>query len=177
VGTLGGNLCFSDPHSDPATFLLAADAELVLRRGTDHARTVPIREFVLGPYETALEPGELLTVIRLPALAAGSALVHRKFAFHERPAVTVSSYVRMESERIREARIAVGSVGVKPVRAADAEAALLGAPDDEALDAAGRAAAEASDPVADANGSAEYKRNLVRVLVSRTIREAIAALS
>ncbi len=72
VGTLGGNLCFSDPHSDPATFLLASGAELVCRRGSAE-RTISIGEFVRGPYETALEPEELLTEIRIPALPAGTA--------------------------------------------------------------------------------------------------------
>jgi carbon-monoxide dehydrogenase medium subunit len=75
VGTLGGNLCFSDPHSDPATFLLASGAELVCRRGAAE-RTIPIGEFVRGPYETALGPHELLTEIRIPVLPAGAALVH-----------------------------------------------------------------------------------------------------
>ena len=66
VGTLGGNLCFSDPHSDPATFLLAADAELECRRGDEPPRRLPIAEFVVGPYQTALQPGEVLTAVRVP---------------------------------------------------------------------------------------------------------------
>jgi aerobic carbon-monoxide dehydrogenase medium subunit len=177
AGTLGGNLCFSDPHSDPATFLLAADAELVLRRGAQGRRIVPMGDFVVGPYETTLESGELLATVRVPAPPPGSALVHRKLAFHERPAVTVSCFVRADSGRVLEARVAVGSVGVRPVRAENVEAALLGSPDDDAIEAASIAAAEASDPVADANGSVEYKRNLVRVLVSRTFHEAVAATS
>src|SRR5262249_18008335 len=60
VGTLGGNLCFSDPHSDPATFLLALDAEVECRRGGEAARRIPVGEFVTGPYETALGKGEVL---------------------------------------------------------------------------------------------------------------------
>jgi len=177
AGSLGGNLCFSDPHSDPATFLLAAEGEVVLRRGRDGRRVLPVREFVRGPYETALEPGELLAEVRVPALPADAALVHRKLAFHERPAVTVSCLVRVEDGSVAEARVAVGSVGVVPVRAAAAEALLLGSPGDAELEAAGEAAAEASAPVADANGSVEYKRNLVRVLVGRTFREALGLAS
>src|SRR5919204_507774 len=60
VGTLGGNLCFSDPHSDPATFLLALDAEVECRLGTEASRRLPIADFVLGPYQTALGEGEAL---------------------------------------------------------------------------------------------------------------------
>ena len=177
AGSLGGNLCFSDPHSDPATFLLAAEGEVVLRRGRDGRRVLPVRNFVRGPYATALEPGELLAVVRIQELPAGAALVHRKLAFHERPAVTVSCVVRVEDGRVAEARVAVGSVGVVPVRATAAETLLLGSPGDAEVDAAGEAAAEASGPVADLNGSVEYKRNLVRVLVGRTFREALGRVA
>jgi carbon-monoxide dehydrogenase medium subunit len=177
MGTLGGNLAFADPHSDPAAFLLAADARLVLGRGTAR-RTVPVGDFIQGPYTTALEPGELVVAIETPALAPGAGMAHLRFAFHERPAVTVSALVRVEVGQVAEARVAVGSVGVVPVRAAAAEAMLVGLdanhPDAAALATAGEAAAQASDPVTDANGSAEYKRHLVAVLVGRAVRAAIA---
>ncbi len=178
AGTLGGNLCFADPHSDPATFLLAADAVLVCRRGGGPPRRVPVGEFVAGPYRTALGPGELLVSVEVPASPPGSAMAHRKLAFHERPAATVACLARLESGRVAEARVAVGSVGVVPVRAAEAERLLVGleaaAPDDDALERAGIAAAEAARAVEDANGSVEYKENLVRVLVKRTFAEALA---
>ena len=177
MGTLGGNLAFADPHSDPATFLLAADARLVLGRATAR-RTVPLADFIQGPYTTALEPGELVVAIEVPALPVGAGMAHLRFAFHERPAVTVSVLIRVAGGQVTEARVAVGSVGVAPVRAAAAEATLLGleASDPEAagLAAAGDAAADASDPVTDANGSADYKRHLVAVLVGRAVRAAIA---
>jgi carbon-monoxide dehydrogenase medium subunit len=163
VGTLGGNLCFSDPHSDPATFLFALDAEVECRRGGAAARRLPIADFVVGPYQTALEPGELLTAIRVPLPAQGSRVVHKKFRFHERPAVTVTC-----AAGDGDVRIAVGSVGVRPVRASEAER-LAGGGD---LAAAAEAAAEVCGAVEDANGSVEYKENLVRVLVERALREA-----
>jgi carbon-monoxide dehydrogenase medium subunit len=176
TGTLGGNLAFADPHSDPAAFLLAAEAQLVLGRG-DERRRLPLSAFVLGPYTTALEPGELVVAIEVPSLPAGSGMAHLRFAFHERPAVTVSCLAQIVNGRIATARIAVGSVGVTPVRVPDGEAMLGGLdaalPDPAPLAAAGQAAAEASDPVADANGSAEYKRHLVGVLVGRAMRAAV----
>jgi carbon-monoxide dehydrogenase medium subunit len=176
TGTLGGNLAFADPHSDPAAFLLAAEAQLVLGRG-DERRRLPLAAFVLGPYTTALEPGELVVAIEVPSLPAGSGMAHLRFAFHERPAVTVSCLAQIVNGRIATARIAVGSVGVTPVRVPDGEAMLGGLdaalPDPAPLAAAGQAAAEASDPVADANGSAEYKRHLVGVLVGRAMRAAV----
>jgi carbon-monoxide dehydrogenase medium subunit len=179
VGTLGGNLCFSDPHSDPATFLLASGAELVCRRGAAE-RTIPIGEFVRGPYETALGPHELLTEIRIPVLPVGAALVHEKFAMHERPALTVSCFMRAEDGHIAETRIAIGSVSATPGRVSEAENLLVGLPVESGADqlrVAGEIAAEAVAPLVDLNGSVEYKRNLVRVFVSRCCTTALERLS
>ncbi|HEX6662055.1 MAG TPA: FAD binding domain-containing protein [Gaiellaceae bacterium] len=169
VGTLGGNLCFSDPHSDPATFLLALDAEAEY-----DGRRVPLSEFLVGPYQTALRHGQLLAAVRIPVPAAGTAVAHRKLAFHERPAATVACAVRVDDGAVAEARIAVGSVGARALRATDAERSLTGRRVDDAAaiaEAAGLAA-EASEAFDDANGSAEYKQQLVRVLVARCFADA-----
>ncbi len=172
TGTLGGNLCFSDPHSDPATFLLALDAEIEY----DGTR-VPVTRFLVGPYETALERGQVLTAVHIPIPPPGTGIAHRKLAFHERPAATVTCFVRITDGLVAEARIAVGSVGARPVRALEAERVLTGTAADDrcALSGAADLAAEASHPVDDANGSALYKANLVRVLVERCFRDARAA--
>jgi aerobic carbon-monoxide dehydrogenase medium subunit len=169
VGTLGGNLCFSDPHSDPATFLLALDAEVEY----DRARR-PMSEFLVGPYETALEHGQLLHSVRIPPPREGTRIAHRKLSFHERPAATVACAVRVEGGAIAEARVAVGSVGPRAVIAGEAGEALTGASveDTDALRSAGALAAEAAGAVDDANGSVEYKEQLVRVLVERCVRDA-----
>ncbi len=175
VGTLGGNLCFSDPHSDPATFLLALDAEVEYGAASE-ARRVPLSQFLVGPYETALSQGELLTAVQIPLPAAGSSIVHRKLAFHERPAATVTCLARVAQGSFEDVRIAVGSVGARPVRATEAEDGLQGkaAADPSALETAATLAAQAAQAVADANGSVEYKQNLVRVLVERCLRDAVA---
>ena len=123
VGTLGGNLAFADPHSDPATYLLASDATVVLGKG-DVRRRLPIDAFLIGPYTTALEPGELLVAIEAPAVTAGTGTSHQRFAFHERPAVTVSCHARIAGGAIADPRIAIGSVGAAPVRVREAEALL-----------------------------------------------------
>jgi carbon-monoxide dehydrogenase medium subunit len=169
VGTLGGNLCFSDPHSDPATFLLALDAEVEYDAGRK-----PLSEFLIGPYETTLEHGQLLRSVRIPIPPDGTGIAHRKLAFHERPAATVACTVRAAGGTIVEARIAVGSVGARPVRASAAEAVLAGSPvgDPDVLAEAAALAATASEATEDANGSAEYKTELVRVLVERCFRDA-----
>jgi carbon-monoxide dehydrogenase medium subunit len=177
AGTLGGNLAFADPHSDPATFLLASDASVVLGRG-DVRRTLPMTHLIEGAYTTALEPGELVVRVEVPAVPAGAALAHLRFAVHERPAVTVTVLARVERGVLAEARVAVGSVGEQPVRAPAAEAAVVGqdamALDPAILGRAGELAAEAARPDTDANGSADYKAHLVRVLVGRALRAAIA---
>jgi carbon-monoxide dehydrogenase medium subunit len=170
VGTLGGNLCFSDPHSDPATFLLALDAEVDCDAGR-----MPLADFLVGPYQTALGHGQLLRSVRIPLPAAGTGIAHRKLAFRERPAATVAAAVEVDSGTVVAARVAVGSVGPRAVRAEAAAAALVGKPaaDTEALAEAARLAAEASAAVEDANGSVEYKQQLVRVLVERCVTAAL----
>jgi carbon-monoxide dehydrogenase medium subunit len=173
AGTLGGNLSFADPHSDPATFLLAVGAEVELA-GPAGRRRMPLQDYVLGPYETALGPAELLVAVRVPEPAPGTGVVHRKMAFNERPAVTVTVVARAEGEEVVDAAIAVGSVGLVPTRIPEAEAALVGGVGPSALAASSEAAAAAAEPVEDRNGSPEYKRQLVRVLVGRAAGEAVA---
>jgi carbon-monoxide dehydrogenase medium subunit len=170
AGTLGGNLCFSDPHSDPATFLLALDAEAEW-----DGRRAPLAEFLVGPYQTKLEQGQLLRAVHIPLPPTGMSVVHRKLAFHERPAATVTCAARVENGVVADARIAVGSVGISAVRAGAAETRLVGASphDDTAIGEAAEAAAEAAEAIDDANGSAEYKAQLVRVLVRRCFDEAV----
>jgi aerobic carbon-monoxide dehydrogenase medium subunit len=175
TGTLGGNLAFADPHSDPATFLLAAGATVHVGGGKG-ARTAPIGEFVVGPYETALEEGELLCAVEVPEIPPGAAMSHLRFAFHERPAATVSAWVRVDGGRVLDARAAVGSVGVVPVMVPGVSAALAGQEanslDPDALAALGSAGADASEPVSDSNGSVIYKHALVVTLVGRALRQA-----
>jgi carbon-monoxide dehydrogenase medium subunit len=173
VGTLGGNLCFSDPHSDPATFLLALDASVDCLHGAK-SRTLRLCEFVLGPYQTALAHGELLGKIRIPIPPNGTRIVHKKLSFHERPAATVTVAAEHRANVFTRVRIAVGSVGARPVRAHEAERMLIGAETDPdgAWDEAAASAAEAANAVDDSNGSADYKCNLVEVLVKRCLSEA-----
>ncbi len=176
MGTIGGNLCFADPHSDPATFLLATGGSLLCRGAAGPPRELTLEDFVEGPYQTALQLGELVTAVRVPDPGAGVGIAHEKMSLHERPAVTVTCLARVEDGQVSSARVAVGSVGNRPKRSIDAEAVLTDGPAD-GLEARARAAAdaaaEAADPVEDANGSVEYKRQLVRVLVERCARAAV----
>lgn len=179
MGTLGGNLCFADPHSDPATVLLVAQARVAIGAG-EARRTLPLADFLVGPWATALEPGELLLAIEVPALPAGAGMAHQRFHTHERPTATVSCLVRVDGGHITEARIAVGSVGPRALRAPDAERLVEGLSvadlDPVVLRAAGEAAATVAEPDTDGNGSAAYKADLVAVLVGRAIRDALTRI-
>jgi CO dehydrogenase flavoprotein C-terminal domain len=124
----------------------------------------------------ALGPGELVTAVRLPQAGAGAGIAHEKMSMHERPAVTVTCLAHVADGQVSSARVAVGSVGNRPQRALEAEAALVGCAASEIgpqVSAAAEAAAEAANPVEDANGSVEYKRQLVRVLVARCAQAAV----
>lgn len=176
TGTLGGNLAFAEPHSDPATFLLACGATVVLQ-GPGGTRELGISDFVRGPLDTAREPDEVITEIRLPAACPGEGRAYDKLAFFERPAASVAVRLRVQDGVVAAATVAVGSLTEVPELVPGAAAALVGAaamPDDvgtAALAGATEAFADL-DVVADLNGSADYKRHLAAVLLDRAARTA-----
>ena len=177
VGTLGGNLCFAEPHADPGTLLMLFDATVRIER-KGGARTIPLEHLFVGPFETCLEPDEVLTEIVVPPLPVHSGSAYLKFGFLERPSVGVGVAVTTDDGRVREARIAVGCVGPVPRRMREAEAALAGktaAESRNALAEAGRIAARASDAITDLHGSADYKEHLVGVLLRRAFEQALAS--
>lgn len=176
VGTLGGNLCFADPHSDPATFLIAAGASMLCQKAAD-TRRVPAAEFVTGPYETVLELGELLVAIELPAIPDESGIGHVRMKLHERPIVTVAAMVQLTRGAVSHARLAIGSVSAVPV-SADAAASLLGAgiaEFDARADACARQAALAVRALSDGDSSLEYLRHLVYVHCRQALTVAFSA--
>jgi carbon-monoxide dehydrogenase medium subunit len=176
AGTLGGNLCFADPHSDPATFLIAAGASMLCQKGVD-TRRIPAAEFATGPYQILLEPGELLVAVELPVLPDGTGLAHVRMKLHERPVVTVAAMVRLTRRAVSHARLAIGSVGAVPVSAGAAES-LLGAGAanfDARADACAEQAALASRLLSDGDCSPEYLRHLVRVHSRQALTAAFAA--
>ena len=177
VGTLGGNLSFAEPHSDPATALLVHDARVVLT-GSRAARVLPVGDFITGSYETALASDEILVRIEVPALPAGGAGVYMKFGFHERPTVGVAVVVTPAGETVREARVAIGCIGPAPTRLPALEARLAGVRiaalesglhTPERRDTQLADALAALDVVTDLHGSADYKREVAAVLVSRAL--------
>ncbi|HET7030045.1 MAG TPA: FAD binding domain-containing protein [Candidatus Limnocylindrales bacterium] len=177
TGTLGGNLAFAEPHSDPATFLLACGGTVELA-GPTGRREVSIGDFVVGPLATSREADEILTAIRIPPRAAGEGRAYEKVAFFERPAASVAVRVRVADGAIAEATVAVGSMTEAPEIVAGAGAALVGAAaDGDAVEPAAAAAAgafDALDLIEDLNGSADYKRHLAGVLLAKAARAALA---
>jgi aerobic carbon-monoxide dehydrogenase medium subunit len=176
AGTLGGNLCFADPHSDPATFLIAAGASMLCQQADD-TRRVPAAEFVTGPYQTVLEPGELLVAVELPALPGHTGIGHVRMKLHERPIVTVTALIQLNRGAVSHSRLAVGSVSAVPV-SVDAAASLLGARAadfDARADACAWQAARAAKPISDVDYSPEYLAQLVHVHSRRALTVAFAA--
>jgi carbon-monoxide dehydrogenase medium subunit len=176
TGTLGGNLAFAEPHSDPATLLLACDGRVELE-GPDGTRSLGIDEFVLGPLTTARAPEEVLVAIEIPAAAAHEGRAYGKIAFFERPAASVAVRLRVEDGTIASATVAVGSLTEIPVIVEGAGAALAGIDASaSALDAAivsATSALASLDPIHDLNGSPDYKRHLAGVLLASTARAAL----
>jgi carbon-monoxide dehydrogenase medium subunit len=178
VGTLGGNLCFAEPHADPGPVLLVCDATARAERAGG-ARSLPVEALFVGPFETSLEPDELLTEVAVPPLPPRTAAAYLKLGILERPSVGVAVAVSVTDGHLRGARVAVGSVGPVPRRMPDAEAVLRGVALGELaapLAEAGRRAARAADAVTDLHGSAEYKEHLVGVLLRRAVHAAVGAL-
>jgi carbon-monoxide dehydrogenase medium subunit len=172
---VGGNLAHADPANDHPATMLAYGAEVVAQ-GPAGTRTIPIDEFFVGLFESALAPNEILTEIRIPTPGPGSGgayvKVERKVGDYAISAV--AAQLTIDGARCSAARIGLTNVSPTPMRSAGAEAALTGGPvTDATIRAAGEAAAAECDPSADLRGSVEYKRDLTRVLVERAIRRAI----
>jgi carbon-monoxide dehydrogenase medium subunit len=167
-GTLGGNLAFNDPHSDPGTVLLIQDASVVIgnERGE---RRVALDEFFVDMYATVLQPEDLLIEIEIPALPVGMKSAYLRLHRYQRPTLGVAVAARMSNGTVDEIRMAVGCIGPKPVRLTQLEAKIKGTK----LNEAGRIVAEEKRylrqllcPVDDLLGSAEYKLYMTRVMLA-----------
>ena len=179
MGTIGGNLAGGDPLTDPGASLMALDAELTLT-SSNGTRTMPLEEFFVDYYQTALEPGELLTEIRVPP-PQRPGWSHIKFtprSVEDFATVGVAITLRAQGRSCEDVRLALNSVASTIVRAKRAEEVLRGRQlTDAALREAGEVAATEVDPMDDNRGSADYKRDLVKVLVRRAAEEALGRLS
>jgi carbon-monoxide dehydrogenase medium subunit len=174
LGTMGGSLAHADPQGDWASALLAANAEVIVRSAGGE-RTIGLDQLLRGPFTTALEPNEVLIEIRVPdpGPRAGGTYLKLERKVGDFATVGVAVQLSLANGRVQRAGIALTAVGPNNLRATAAEDALAGAElSDEAISSAARLAADAAEPKSDLRGSAEYKRNVVRVFCERALRKA-----
>jgi aerobic carbon-monoxide dehydrogenase medium subunit len=174
-GTLGGNLCFNDPHSDPSTVLLVHEAaiELGSPRGE---RRLSLDDFLVDMYATVLEPDELLLEAQIPALPDGMKSSYLRLHRYQRPTLGVAVAVKMDDGAIAESRLAVGCVGPRAQRLREIEFKITGA----TLKEAEKIVAEQTSyfrellrPVDDLLGSAEYKLYMTTKLLGDALEQAL----
>jgi carbon-monoxide dehydrogenase medium subunit len=177
AATVGGALAHADPNQDPPVTLLALDAQVRLTSKSGQ-RDVALEQFFTDYYETVLQPDELLTEIRVPLPQPRTGSVYIKFlprTADDYATVSVAASVRVNPSTgaCEDCRIAMGCVGVTPLRAQQAEALVRGQQrTEELLRAAGAAAQEITDPLSDTRGSAPYKRAMAGVFVRRALAQA-----
>ena len=172
-GTIGGSLVHGDPASDLPAVLLITEGTVTLT-GSGGQRTVDAADLFRDYLETAVEHGEVLTEVRLPALD-GWGFGYQKFnrRSEDWAMVAVSAVVKKSGDSAEDVRIGLTNMGSVPLRASAAEEALRGQPlTAETIAAAAEQAAEGTDPPADLNASPDYKRHLARVLCRRALTEA-----
>ncbi len=176
-GTFGGSLAHADPAAEWCALARALDAEIHCRSTTGE-RTVGAGDFFEQmAFTTCLEPDELLVGVRLPRLGDSWGVGMAEFArrWGDFAIVLAVAAVERDGDSIAGARIALGGVAGGPVRAANAEALMAGRPATaETAAAAAAAAAEEVDPTGDIHGSADYRRDLVRAMVTRALDQALA---
>lgn len=175
IGTIGGNIVNAVPSADLPPILIALGAEIRLVGATGE-RILPLEEFFTGPNESVIRPDEILTEFILTDQSfTGS--TYLKFALRRSGALAVAGVavaVTMEGNICQKARIVLGAVAPIPLRAKKAEERIKDKKiTDELLEEVGICAAEESKPISDIRGSAEYRRDLVRVLTRRALHKAI----
>ena len=179
LATLGGNICNASPAADTVAALLVFGAQVEIA-GTDGKRTVPIRDFFLGPGESTLNRDEIVTGFICPPRPASSGSYYIKQKIREvmdLAFIGVAASLQLTSGVVEDVKIGLAAVAPTPIRATDAEDILKGNPLTEAIlnEAASAASAQAS-PISDLRCSADYREEMVRVLTKRTIQTSAARI-
>ena len=181
MATVGGGLAHADPNQDPPPSLIALSATLKAT-SANGSRVIPMDEFFKDYYETVLNPDELITEVMVPKLSPNSGAAYIKFlprTADDYATVSAAAVLTLDksNKTIADVRIALGSVGVTPIRATAAEAVLRGQPlKTEAFAEAGEKAKAAVDPISDFRGSAGYKKDMAAVFVRRALEKALGDL-
>ncbi len=176
-GTLGGSLAHGDPAGDLPAVAVALGATMVAR-GLGGERRIAASDFFLDYLTTALQPGEILTGVRVPKLSGDWGYRYEKFhrTAQAWAIVGVAALARRSNGHVAEARVGLTNMGSVPVRASAVEAAAAGAEATrDALNAAAASAADGTEPPADLHGAPDYRRHLARVLTGRALAAAAGA--
>ena len=174
-GTIGGSICHADPAGDWGAIMLALDADLVAR-STKGERVIHAMDFFQGPFTTALRADEILTEVRVRSSNRPRAGVYNKLErkVGDFATVAVAVQVELDGRKVANAGIGLTSVGPKNIKATAAEKAIEGQePTDAVIKETARLAAEAAEPKSDVRGSAEFKKDIVRVFVQRGLKTAL----
>ena len=175
-GTIGGNVCYSDPTSNFPPLLVTLQATMIVV-GPDHERETPAADFFRGAYEPNLQRGEILTAIRVPATRPGTGFGYQSLRVTREgwALVHAAAAIEMSDGVVAGARITLGCVSGTPVRARAMESALVGrVPSEEVVREAARQAGEGINPPSDAHASVAYRRQMAGVMARRAVMEAIA---
>ena len=174
-GTLGGNLCFAEPHSDPATLLSALGAKAQVQ-GKSGSKTVGVDKLITGAYETSLASDEVLAGVEIPLLTKSQRAAYLKFQLKERPTLGLALVLDVDGDTIKKATAVVGSVSAIPIQSDQANQLLAGsrAQVEKRLADAAEALAQAANPVDDLEGAADYKRHLIGVFLRRAFIKALS---
>jgi len=174
-GTVGGSIAHADPAAELPSVLMALGGEVVARSARG-VRTIAAEAFLQGFFTTALEPDELLTAIRFPPWPASTGWAFNEFSRRsgDFAIVGAATVIGLGADgRVSDARLVFSGAGSTPVRAVEAERALVGeAPSPELWATAAEQAGAELDPPADLHGSSNYRRQLARVLARRSLQEA-----
>ncbi|MER9126199.1 xanthine dehydrogenase family protein subunit M [Mesorhizobium sp. M0959] len=179
VASIAGNLCNASPAADGVPALLVLDAEVELRSAVA-TRHLPLAEFILGNRRTALQPGEMVTAIRIPKSATAGSSAFVKLGARRYLVISIAmaaARLAVEDGMVRNAAVAVGSCSVVARRLAGVEAALRGRPVGRALATAIQSAPmDELSPIGDVRGSAEYRLDAAREIVARAVLGAMGAV-
>ena len=173
-GTIGGDISHGDPGNDHPALMLVLGASFVLKASTGE-RVVPAEGFFVGSFATLLQPGEIMTEIRIPVPAPGTGYCYSKLKRKVGDFATAAAAVtlRMKGETVQEVAIALTNVGASVLRARAAEDSLRGkAMNDASIAEAARLAMRICDPAADQRGDAEYKTVMAGEMTQRALRTA-----
>jgi len=173
TATVGGNLAHADYRLDPPPVLLILGAEVALS-GPEETRAVALKDFYRGLYETALQPGEILSEVRVPPAPEGSRTIYLKYASlsaNDWPCLGVAALLRLNATRCEELRLGVSGLADRPLLIEGLELARNETITESLLDEIARLVDRQISPISDLRGSEWYKREMARVFVKRAIRE------